>query len=107
MEYQKQAGTWFRYGMTGLGLAVLCFLFSIPVRAQLTEYKTMVTFSGAVEVPGSTPQVLPAGTYVFKILDSKVNRNIVQISNKDGTHVFTTILAVPTHRDEESDKTII
>src|SRR4030095_9877692 len=68
---------------------------------------TVVTIGEPIQVPGSSPQVLPAGTYLFKVVDSKVNRNIVQISNKDETHVYTTILAIPTHRDEESDKTIL
>jgi len=36
----------------------------------------VVTFSGPVEIPG---KALPAGTYVFKLLDSQGNRNIVQV----------------------------
>ena len=60
-----------------------------------------------MEVPGSNPQVLPAGSYTFKVVDSKVNRNIVQVSNKDETHVYTTILAIPTHRDVDTSKTVM
>jgi hypothetical protein len=45
--------------------------------------KTVVTFSGPVEVPGVGAQTLPAGTYVFKILDSQSDRHIVQIFNQD------------------------
>jgi len=76
--------------------------------AQLdTEHKTVVSFTGPVEVPGSNPQVLPAGSYMFKVVDSKSNRNIVQVSNKEETHVYTTILAIPTHRDVDTDKTVM
>ena len=58
---------------------------------------TYVTFSGPVSVPGMT---LAAGTYEFKILDSNTNRNIVQIFNREGTKLFTTLLAVPATRME-------
>src|SRR4029077_1304896 len=69
--------------------------------------ETVVTFSGPVEVPGVGAQTLPAGTYVFKILDSQSDRHIVQIFNKDKTHVFTTILAIPNYRLHATDKTVI
>jgi len=76
--------------------------------AQLnTEHKTIVSFTAPVEVPGSDPQVLPAGSYMFKVVESKSNRNIVQVSNKEETHVYTTILAIPTHREEDTDKTVM
>jgi len=50
---------------------------------------------------------LPAGTYVFKILDSQSDRHIVQIFNKEQTHVFTTILAIPNYRLKTTDKTVM
>jgi hypothetical protein len=76
--------------------------------AQLnTEHKTVVTFNTPVEVPGSNPQVLPAGSYTFKVVDSKVDRNIVQVSNKEETHVYTTILAIPIVREVDTDKTVM
>jgi len=52
-------------------------------------------------------QILPAGTYVFKLLDSPSDRNIVQILNADETHVFTTILAIPNYRLKPTDKTVL
>ena len=72
--------------------------------------KTVVTFSGPVEIPGvhlAGWGVLPAGTYVFKILDSQSNRHIVQILNKDETTVYATMLAIPNHRLKATDKTVI
>jgi len=50
---------------------------------------------------------LPAGTYVFKVMDSMSDRHIVQIFNADETHVFTTILAIPNYRLKATDKTTI
>jgi hypothetical protein len=52
-------------------------------------------------------QVLPAGTYVFKIFDSWSDRNIVQIFNADETHVYTTILAIANYRLKATDKTVL
>jgi hypothetical protein len=52
-------------------------------------------------------QVLPAGTYVFKLLDSQSDRHIVQIFNERQDHVFSTILAIPNYRLRATDKTVI
>src|SRR5436190_24041555 len=91
---------------TGSVLA-MCLFASPLASADDWNRKTIVTFSAPVEVPGVGAQVLPAGTYVFKILDSLSDRHIVQIFNKDQTHVFTTILAIPNYRLRATDKTVI
>jgi len=98
----------FKMFATALSVAVLCML-AVPraVADDWTNKKTVVTFSGPVEVPGVGAQVLPAGTYVFQLTGSRSNRNIVQISNQDGTHVFTTIVAIPNYRLKVTDKTVI
>ena len=72
--------------------------------------KTVMTFSGPVEIPGvhlTGWGILPAGTYVFKILDSQSDRHIVQIFNKDETAIYATILAIPNYRLKVTDKTVI
>ena len=51
--------------------------------------------------------MLPAGTYVFKILDSASDRHIVQIFSQDETAVYATILAIPNYRLQATDKTVI
>jgi hypothetical protein len=63
-----------------------------------------------VEIPGVHLKgwgVLPAGTYVFKILDSQSNRHIVQIFSEDERTVYATILAIPNYRLKATDKTVI
>ena len=90
-----------------LCLATLCVVAMPAAKADDWDKKTVITFSGPVEVPGVGAQTLPAGTYVFKILDSQSDRHIVQISNKEETHVFTTILAIPNYRLHATDKTVI
>src|SRR5204862_769013 len=72
--------------------------------ADQWDKKTIVTFNAPVEVPG---KVLPAGTYVFKLLDSASNRNIVQIYDKDEKQLLATILALPDYRLKPSDKPVI
>src|ERR1044072_543989 len=79
-------------------------------RADEWNRKTVVTFSGPVEIPGvhlAGWGVLPAGTYVFKILDSQSDRHIVQIFSKDELTVYATILAIPNYRLQATDKTVV
>ncbi len=56
-----------------------------------------MTFNKPVEIPG---MVLGPGTYVFKLLDSPADRNVVQIFNADESHLYEDILAVPAYRPE-------
>jgi LPXTG-motif cell wall-anchored protein len=95
----------FVLGMAALGLAVA------PIaRADAWDKKTTITFSGPVEIPGvhlTGYGILPAGTYVFKVLDSASDRHIVQISSKDELTVYATILAIPNTRLKPTDKTVI
>jgi hypothetical protein len=63
-----------------------------------------------VEIPGVHLKgwgVLPAGVYVFKILDSQSERHIVQIFNRDQTKCYATIIAIPNYRLKATDKTVI
>jgi len=82
-------------------------LVAPKAKADDWNRKTVITFSGPVEVPGVGAQILPAGTYVFKIVEFDTDRHIVQIFNQDETHVYTTILAIPNYRLQATDKTTI
>ncbi len=91
-------------------LALTSAVFSPAAKADEWNRKTVMTFSGPVEIPGVHLKgwgILPAGTYVFKILDSQSDRHIVQIFNKDETQVFATILAIPNYRLKVTDKTVV
>jgi len=88
-------------------ITMLCMMFTSAASAQPRSKKTMVTFNAPVEVPGVDAQVLPAGTYMFKLLDSQSDRHIVQIFNKEGNHVYSTILAIPNYRLKATDKTVM
>jgi hypothetical protein len=100
----------FTTAATVLGMAVLGIAFSPSARAGEWDRKTSITFSGPVEIPGVHLKgygVLPAGTYVFKVLDSASDRHIVQIFSKDELTVYATILAIPNLRLKVTDKTVI
>ena len=92
---------------TVLCLIVLCVIVAPKAKADQWNEKTIVTFSGPVEVPGVGQHILPAGTYVFKLLDSNSDRTIVQIFNVREDHVYTTILAIPNFRLKATDKTVM
>jgi hypothetical protein len=95
---------------TVFGLALMGAVFSPGAQADEWNRKTVMTFSGPVEIPGVHLKgwaVLPAGTYVFKILDSKSDRHIVQIFSRDEKTVYATILAIPNYRLKATDKTVV
>jgi hypothetical protein len=74
------------------------------VNASEFDKKTIFTFSQPVELPGVA---LPAGTYVFKVLDSLSDRNIIQVFNKDETKLIGTFVTIPDYTPQPSDKTIV
>ena len=78
--------------------------FLPSLRADEWNKKTVVTFNEPVEIPG---QVLPAGTYVFKLADTTADRYVVQIFNERQDHIYATLLAVPDYRMEPRGKTVI
>jgi hypothetical protein len=72
-------------------------------RADDWNKKTTMTTDEAIQVPN---MVLPAGTYVIKLLNSPSDRHIVQIFNADETQLQTTILAIPNYRLRPTGKTV-
>ena len=78
--------------------------FARPAAADEFDKKTILTFSGPVEIPG---RVLPAGTYVFKLMNSPADRHIVQVYNDKENQLIATLLAVPDERLKATGKTVI
>jgi hypothetical protein len=100
----------FRVAPIVLSMAVLGVAFSPSAKADDYDKKTTVTFSGPVEIPPvyiTGMRVLPAGTYVFKLVNSSSNRHIVQIFNKEQTKIYATVLAIPNYRLVPKNKTVI
>ena len=84
--------------------AVVTLAVAPSARADEWNKKTILTFSGPVQIPGAT---LPAGSYVFKLADIPGNRHVVQVFDKDEKKIYTTMLAIPNERFEPSDEPVV
>jgi hypothetical protein len=85
--------------------AVLCAALGPGLRsspADQWDRKTVVNFSAPVEIPG---QILPPGTYVFKLVNLPDTRNVVQIQNEDQSFTYATLLTVNTWRSRPTNHT--
>jgi hypothetical protein len=87
-----------------MGVFLAALVLSPIMKADESNQKTVFTFSGPVAIPG---QVLPAGTYVFKLASSNSNRHIVQVFNKEENHVYGTFLAIPDYRMRPTSKPLV
>ena len=102
--------TLFKVATTTCLTALMSALLIPSAQADDWNRKTEITFTAPVEIPGVHLKgwgVLPAGTYIFKILDSQSDRHIVQIFNKDETIIYATVLAIPNYRLKVTDKTVM
>jgi hypothetical protein len=83
---------------------LLAFLLVLPVaRADEWNQATLFTFSQPVQIPG---HVLPAGTYVFELVNS-FDHEIVRISTSDHTNVIAVIQALPAYQKGLAGKAAI
>lgn len=84
-------------GWMGIAAAAVCaVLLTGPFAGRATademDQRTVVTFSNPVEIPG---QVLPAGTYVFKLSAIQTERETIQIYNADESRLIATEITIP------------
>ncbi len=91
------------YIAVGLIIAFTLF-FELAAHADESDQSTTITFSEPIQVPG---QVLPAGTYLFKLVNADSDLNTVQIFNSDRTVLYATFETVPTDRREPTGDTMI
>ena len=90
-----------------LGLMIAFgLMFELAAHADESDQSTKMTFNQPIQIPG---QVLPAGTYLFKLadIDSDSARTLVQIFNSDGTSLYATLQTVATDRESPSDHTVV
>ena len=83
-------------------VAVLILSAGTLLAAQWNE-RTRLTFSEPVMVPGAT---LPAGTYIFRLTDSRSNRHLVEIAKENG-EVITVTQAVPMKRQDAKGDLVV
>jgi hypothetical protein len=82
---------------------LLCATFAPGARADQWDKETIVTFGEDVEIPG---QILPAGTYVFRLADNLTDRHIVQIWTADQSRILATIMTIPNTRLESRSRSV-
>ena len=78
-----------------------------PAIADEWNKETKLEFSAPVQVPG---RVLDAGKYVFKLLDSDSDRNVVEIFSEDASgnqKLVTTVQAISAYRTKTPDEPIV
>jgi hypothetical protein len=91
------------YIVAGLIIAFSLF-FELAAHADESDQATTITFSQPIQIPG---QVLPAGSYLFKLADGDPDQNIVQIFNADRTVLYATLQTAATQRPEPADHTVV
>lgn len=91
------------YIAVGLVIAFSLFL-GLVAHADETDHATIMKFNQPIQIPG---QVLPAGTYLFKLLPSDSDLQIVQVFNPDSTVLYATLQTIPTDRPKPTARTVV
>jgi hypothetical protein len=91
------------YIVVGLIIA-FTLIFELAAHAGESDQTTTITFSQSIQIPG---QVLPAGTYVFKLANGDSDRNVVQVFNADRTVLYATLQTIATVRQQTTARTVI
>src|SRR3954462_8065318 len=87
-----------------LGLSLGVTLWASTAQAQPEDKRTFFTFSGPVALPGMT---LPAGRYIFHIVDTTTSRKVIQVMSDDGKKPFVMANTIPDQRrDAPKDATV-
>ena len=85
--------------------ATLLSVALVPaLNADQWSKSTKFTFTDSVQIPG---QVLPPGTYWFRLLDSRSERHVVQIFDDKDQHIVATVLAINDYRLEPKGSTVM
>lgn len=83
-----------------LAAVLLAMFMPVTAKADSWDKKTVVTFDQDVQIPG---QVLPAGTYVFKLFSSSSDRFIVQVWTEHESELLATLITVGDANRNSSD----
>ena len=87
-----------------LAAVLLALALGSIVKADNWDKKTVVTFNQDVEIPG---QVLPAGTYVFKLLRSNSDRTVVQVWSRGESQLLATLITIGDSLSESLWRTLL
>ena len=79
------------FGVALIGVLVTSPIGAIPNSGKMTYF----TFSRAVQVPGVT---LPAGSYLFEVVNPETNGTVVRVASRDRSRVYLSRVTVPVER---------
>jgi Protein of unknown function (DUF2911) len=87
-----------------IAFAIASVLFlEVAARADEMNQCTKITFSQPIQIPG---QILPAGTYQFKLADPN-DLDLVRIFNSDGTRLLATLQTITAERAKPTGDTVV
>lgn len=78
-------------------LVVLVYAMASGADAFTYDKRTYFTFNQSVALPGVT---LPAGTYMFRLANPDTSRNVIQVSDKQGTQSYAMLHTMPAYRTD-------
>jgi hypothetical protein len=82
------------------GLGVALGLLAGVATAQTTyDKRTVFTFNRPVSLPGVT---VPAGKYLFRLVDTETTRKVIQVLSEDGKTPYVMLHSIPDVRPEAS-----
>lgn len=76
---------------------VLAVCTSTSASGQTFDNRTYFTFDQPVALPGVT---LPAGKYLFRIVDTTSSRRIVQVLDAEGRKSYAMLMSIPAQRND-------
>jgi hypothetical protein len=85
-------------------LTVAWLVTTPPAYSDDWNKLTRFTVNQPFEIPG---MVLPAGTYVMKIVDLVGERHVVRILSEDESTIYATVIGIPDFRLEPTDRPVI
>lgn len=90
---------------TGVVVAALVAVMTpAPAGAITYDKLTYLTFSGPVQVPGTT---LSAGTYRFRLTNVETSRNVLQVLSNDGSVLYAMFNTTPDRRSSITDEAVL
>ena len=93
-----------RWSVTGAAVACMALLSTNANAQTKWNEKTILKFSNPVQIPGKT---LQPGSYVFKLADSRSDRNLMQVYDQSGMNLVATTTTVPIKRAEPNGDVVL
>ena len=85
-------------------IVAFTLFFELAAHADEGDQATEITFSQPIQIPG---QVLPAGSYLFKLVDTGSDEHVVQIFSADSNVLRATLLTASAERRNATSDTVV